>query len=335
MLRGWTRPCLPFLALLVVLSSRSHAAEGRGARIVENLYDTELLDGGIGWAVGAFGAIYKTADGGRHWTAQKTPTVAYLFSVDFRSRERGVAVGKDGTILSTSDGGATWRQRPSGTDRNLFGVAFSSPKDVWAVGDWGAVLVSHDAGETWTDRSLSEDIVLTSVAWADSEHGLLAGEFGTVRVTSDGGASFRKASVGTEKTFFGAAYPKPGEMWVVGIDGLVLGSRDGGKSWERKHGRLESGSLEQLGFMEALRNPGLYDVAFAGRYGYVVGDVGKVLVTSDHGETWVERSLPAQMSLLWIRGVDAAAGGHALAVGANGLTARLEKGEVRLEGGAG
>src|SRR5262245_38880388 len=108
------------LALCAIASIGPARAQGHEDRVVESLFDAKLLDGGVGWVVGAFGAIFKTTDGGKTWTAQKTPTLDYLYGIDFATPERGVVVGKSGTILTTEDGGATWVARTSGTERNLF-----------------------------------------------------------------------------------------------------------------------------------------------------------------------------------------------------------------------
>ena len=309
-----------------LVAAFARPATSRAARVVEHLYAADLLDAKNGWVVGAFGAIFRTSDGGRTWDAQRTPTQDYLYSIDFATPTKGVAVGKAGTILSTEDGGVTWVKRDSGTDRNLFSVAFASPQHVWAVGDWGEVLESKDGGATWVQRTLADDVVLTSQSWPDEKHGYLAGEFGTIQFTSDGGETFTKAETGTDKTLFGVAFTTPQDGWAVGIDGLILRTRDGARTWAAQRGKLEVESLEALGFMEAMRNPGLYDVRFSDSYGYIVGDTGMVLVSSDRGETWEERKLPAEMSLLWLRGVATASGGHALFVGANGLTVLAEKG---------
>jgi photosystem II stability/assembly factor-like uncharacterized protein len=326
--------CAPSLAG-TAMAEPADGEPARETRVVESLFDAKLLDGGLGWVVGAFGAIFKTKDGGQTWASQKTPTLDYLYGVDFSSPDRGVVVGKSGTILTTEDGGATWVARASNTDRNLFGVSYASPDEVWAVGDWGAIVHSADGGKTWTDRSLSDDIVLTSVDFLDEKHGLIVGEFGTVRYTQDGGQSFASPPAGTDKTFFGAAVTGPQDLWVVGIDGLILRSRDGGQNWEVKRGVIESASLDQVSFKEAMANPGLYDISFSGNYGYVVGDVGMVLVSPDRGETWIERKLPPEMSLFWVRGVSASADDRAVIAGASGLTASFEKDRIRLKEQAG
>lgn len=323
------RPAVRFglaFAVLLALGAQTGTARadgsepaGQGAHVVENLYGAKLLDDDHAVIVGAFGAVFRTADGGRTWQAAEVPTREYLFAVDFDGPRDGIAVGKAGAIVTTADGGATWTRRDAGTDRNLFSVAFSSPKHAWAVGDWGTVLESADGGATWTNRSLKDDVVLTSQSWPDATHGFVAGEFGTVQRTEDGGATWTKMTTGTDKTLFGIAFPTAEKGWAVGIDGLVLRTTDGGTTWNLQRGRMGIESLEALGFMEALRNPSLYDVRFAGPRGYVVGDIGTVLVSDDAGESWKEKKLPTGRDMNWLRGLSVSPGGRALVVGSNGL----------------
>jgi photosystem II stability/assembly factor-like uncharacterized protein len=319
-----------FLVIAVVLGASSGA---RASRVVENLYGAKLIDAQNGYVVGAFGAIFRTSDGGKTWEAQRTPTQDYLFSVDFSTATHGVAVGKSGTVLLTDDGGKTWTKKDGGTDRNLFSVVFAAPQHAWAVGDWGTVIESKDGGSTWTNRSLKDDVVLTSQSWPDEQHGYVAGEFGTVEVTTDAGATFEKSTTGTDKTFFGIAFTSPEKGWAVGIDGLIMRTTDAGKTWEVQRGQTNVQSLETLGFMEAMRNPGLYDIRFSDHYGYIVGDTGMILVSPDGGETWEERKLPPELSLFWLRGVATTQGNHALVVGANGLTVTAEKDQIALKHG--
>src|SRR5713226_9442412 len=82
------------LAILwLALGSVSVFALGLKGRsqIVEDLYDTQFIDANEGWAVGVFGAVYHTTDGGKHWQQQPTPSTQHLYGV--RSEER--RVGKE------------------------------------------------------------------------------------------------------------------------------------------------------------------------------------------------------------------------------------------------
>ncbi len=318
---------LRWLALgLVIAVLPVHAMAG--ARIVENLFGVIRAGTGPVFTVGQFGAAYRSDDGGVSWVAQKTPTTEDLFSVDFGDAEHGVIVGRSGVVLTTGDGGSTWEARKSPVVHNLFAVRFAGPKHVFAVGDWGTVIESSDSGASWKDRTLDEDVVLTSLSWPTPGFGVIAGEFGTVLVSHDAGASWQKQTTGTDKTLFGVDFRDEKTGWIVGMDGFIGGTQDGGVSWQAQRGSFEMQALETLGVMDAIQNPGFYDVAAAGKGAVVVGDLGHVLVSRD-GVNWQVRRLPGERSLSWMRGVAAWSDG-ALVVGAGGLAIVLDDPELKI-----
>ena len=53
----------------------------------------------IGWAVGSFGSVVYSNDGGVHWKSQPTGSDKFLRSVMFSDPQNGWAVGDGGTIL--------------------------------------------------------------------------------------------------------------------------------------------------------------------------------------------------------------------------------------------
>lgn len=300
----------------------------------DQLYAVKTLGPNEAWVVGNFGSIYHTRDGGTTWESRESGTKLPLFGVDFADAEHGWAVGKSSLIVATTDGGNTWKPQKSAIppEKHLFGVHAIDARTAWVVGDWGAMAVTHDGGATWEDRSLTDDVVLYDLSFPDAQHGFVAGEFGTVLATSDGGARWEKLAVGTEKTLFGIGFATPERGWVVGIDGLILRTLDGGRGWQVQRGQLVSRDIEDVGFLETLKNPGLYDVQVVGRYGAVIGDTGMVLTTADGGESWTPHLLPEDKRLTWVRGLSLGQGNGFL-VGANGFTARLDGDQVVLPGG--
>jgi photosystem II stability/assembly factor-like uncharacterized protein len=58
-----------------------------------------------GYAVGFYGTIMKTSNGGTDWTIQNSGTSNHLSSVFFTDANTGYAVGDLGTILKTTNGG--------------------------------------------------------------------------------------------------------------------------------------------------------------------------------------------------------------------------------------
>jgi len=318
-----------FASVLVLIGSAAH-----GASIRDNLYGVKAISATEAWAVGNFGSIYHTTDGGKTWDSRESGTRSPLFSIDFADAKNGWSVGRTAITLHTTDGGNTWKpQKPAiPTEKHLFKVKAVDVNTVWAVGDFGAMTVTHD-GKTWEDRSLTEDVVLYDLSFPDAQHGYACGEFGTVMATSDAGITWQKQSVGTDKTLFGVAFTTAQNGWAVGIDGLIVRTRDGGQHWEVQRGTPQHEAIEDLGFLEALRNPGLYEISMTGKNGIVVGDTGVLLVTADGGETWTRRELPAKDRLVWMRDVSLAPESRGFAVGASGFSARVEGERVILPSG--
>ncbi len=345
---------MPLRALWAVLSLvLTCAPVARGAVLRDNLYGVKSLSPTDAWAVGNFGAIYHTTNGGQSWEVRDSGTKSPLFSVDFVDPEHGWAVGKSAEIVATTDGGKTWKAQksPLGRDKHLFKVAAASPTNVWAVGDWGAIAVTTDGGKTWQDRSLStlkivarerpdrqerlvlEDVVLYDVSWPDPQHGFIAGEFATLLATADGGETWEKRPLPTDKTIFGIEFITPDEGWAVGIDGLVLHTTDGGRTWNVQHGNPEPATIDELAFTDALKNPGMYAVSVVGKTGMVVGDTGTLLVSSDGGQTWARRVLPERERFSWMRDVSLVAGARGVLVGAKGMSGAVQGGDVTLSDG--
>ena len=310
------------LAMVWLCASRAAVAQDIRVRsqIVEDLYDTQFVDANEGWAVGVFGAIYHTSDGGKHWQQQQAPTTQHLYGVSFTDVKNGWAVGRSGEILNTPDGGAHWVEQQSNTRKHLFKVRFLDTREGWAVGDWGVIVHTADGGATWEDRSLGEDQIIYAIDFSDRDNGWTVGEFGAIRHTTDGGKTWVKQEVATQKTFFGLTVVSTDKAWAVGIDGLVVRTKDGGASWQIQQGEGKMASFEAIGFMELLKNPGLYDIKIRGDKGYIVGDVGNVLVSEDGGETWTKSLLPSEWRLSWLRGVSVLPSGEGMLVGAAGAT---------------
>jgi photosystem II stability/assembly factor-like uncharacterized protein len=320
----------------------------------DHLYGVKALSSSEAWAVGNYGAIYHTADGGRTWEPRDSGTKSPLFSIDFADAEHGWVVGRSGEILATSDAGKTWKPQktPIADRKHFFRVRAIDARQAWAVGDWGAIAVTIDGGATWTDRSLPtlaifppetrpdrneklvlEDVVLYDVAWPDARHGYIAGEFATFLATSDGGATWTKRTMPTEKTIFGLAFRSPEEGWAVGIDGLVLHTTDGGRSWQVQHGNPEPATIDELAFTDALKNPGMYGIAVADDTAIVVGDTGTLLISTDRGRTWTRRVLPEPDRFAWLRDVSLVPGARGVLVGAKGLSGTIEGGDVTMADG--
>lgn len=320
---------LPLLVAGVLLAAPPLPAED-GGRNKDSLYAVSFVDARAGWAVGAFGTILSTRDGGRNWRTEPSHTTEPLFSVDFVDARHGWAVGRSGLILATADGGETWTRQNGGTDRHLFSVDFVDAQFGCAAGDWGTILVTNDGGSTWRQSALDRDVILNAVSMLDRSRGWIAGEGGVVLATGDGGVTWQDRPSGVEKTLFGVHFVDERRGWAVGLDGLILRTGDGGATWQVQNGSTEVGTLDQVVFAEAIENPSLYSVALAGERGIVVGESGAIFTTADAGGSWLRREVPPDWGLRWLRDVSLANGADGMIVGAEGRRIQVVNGSVTV-----
>lgn len=118
------------------------------------LYAASFPDAVHGWAVGEFGTILATENGGRSWRQQRAPVDTTLFGTYFRTPSEGWAVGMDAVILHTTDGGRSWEQIPAPlSERSFYDVAVRAPHG-WIAGDSGTLLRTADGGRSWTIEPL-------------------------------------------------------------------------------------------------------------------------------------------------------------------------------------
>ena len=67
-----------------------------------------FTDSQTGWAVGEFGVILQTTNGGINWSGQMSEPLCTLGCVYFYDDQIGWAVGYKNVILKTTDGGTNW-----------------------------------------------------------------------------------------------------------------------------------------------------------------------------------------------------------------------------------
>lgn len=218
---------LALLTALAVTGCQEHAfveryAEGDIA-VPDDLYAVTGVGDQRVWAAGYFGALYRSVDGGAHWTKLASGTERSLYDVSFADEQVGWAVGQRGYVIRTTDGGDTWvaQQTPRQPARHLFAVDAIDAEHAWIVGEWGSRFYTADGGKTWEDRSflitedhpsfpylsddelatfragnkVYDDVYLNDVFFVDRDHGWIVAEYGTSYLTTDGGQTWEKGQI--------------------------------------------------------------------------------------------------------------------------------------------
>ena len=226
----------------VVMLSDDQGKTFRQAREVPadvTLTSVSFADDRHGWAVGHWGMVLATSDGGETWMVQRKDVQVDrpLFAVHFFDARNGVAVGLWSLVLVTSDGGANWRGMslapPEGAkkaDLNLLGLFADERGTVFAAAEKGMVLRSDDRGAHWTYASTGyKGSFWTGVALPGGV--LLAGGLrGSLYRSVDEGRSWTRVETASKSSITAMAARK-GTVLAVGLDGLVLRSSDAGASF--------------------------------------------------------------------------------------------------------
>jgi len=146
----------------------------------------------FGIAVGYYGSILRTIDGGTHWLQIPSGTTRYLKGVCFLDPQNVITVGEYGTILKSTDGGLNWRGDASGTTKHFQSVSFATPNYGWQWGDSGIAMYSTNAGSSWTVYPFSKKFFFPVCASRTRFTGI-SGSTGISRglyATTDGGVTW-------------------------------------------------------------------------------------------------------------------------------------------------
>ena len=132
-----------------------------------------FVDSAVGWAVGLYGKIMKSTDGGENWEPQESGTTENLFSVHFLNRQRGWAVGF--TTLETTNGGITWNHFVVPAFSRFTQVFFTDDRHGFINADRNLVTTT-DGGNTWFAKPRAQGYVFFNYAhFKDSVTGWVGG----------------------------------------------------------------------------------------------------------------------------------------------------------------
>jgi photosystem II stability/assembly factor-like uncharacterized protein len=196
-------------------------------------------------------AIFRTSDGGRHWSKMSLPYA--VESLSFSDPLHGWLLGwvqdypKEPVyhLESTADGGETWTAMPSPPKAKttyglvLGGLKFRTPAEGWASGtdrDQPAVYSSKDGGASWQQHLLpvtSQPTPAGGVVRLLPGRGVLALTPYSGFTSFDGGATWRQIYLPLGTSNYGNfAFEDATHWWSMQSDGNLYKTSDAGQRWQ-------------------------------------------------------------------------------------------------------
>lgn len=214
----------------------AHYRQAKRVPVSNTLTGVSFVNERLGWAVGHWGVILHTTDGGETWAVQRSDMSADqpLLDVHFMDDQHGVAVGLWSLILYTQDGGKTWlKGDPPATvgerrfDLNLYHLFAGAPGELFASAEKGKLLRSTDAGLSWAVIDTGYKGSLWSGILARDGALLLGGLRGTILRSDDQGKTWQNLKTDSTSSVTGLSQLPDGRIVGAALDGVSLDSKDG------------------------------------------------------------------------------------------------------------
>jgi photosystem II stability/assembly factor-like uncharacterized protein len=173
------------------------------------------------------GAIYKTEDSGRHWTATVQEAFGVLRNVNRSSDGSYVAVSSRGSFYSIwKPGEVSWEPHNRNSSRRVQNMGFSPDGKLWMLARGGQIQFSNDSNE-WNEPltpDYSVSVGLLDLAYRTPEELWVSGGSGNLMCSFDGGKTWQKDR-STNKlatNLYRVMFQSPDQGFVIGQSGILL-----------------------------------------------------------------------------------------------------------------
>ncbi|MGE5399719.1 MAG: YCF48-related protein [Ignavibacteriales bacterium] len=291
---------IPAFCILSIIISLTTISSGQWKKVtpapMDGVYGIYFVNSSLGWASGAYGAIYKTTDGGNNWREiYRDANAGDLKEVFFLNSNVGFIAGSGARMLKTINGGTSWTPVViSGLTIEIKSVYFADENTGWILTDNG-VLRTTDGGNNWNSVLTLTGLTMYKFSFWNSNHAVAVGKNSSeLYYTKDGITWTKSATV----PLGGYSYSKSDIRDVFGVDdknvyavgwgslvggsqpSILVKSTDGGATWNFLNQETANITYENI-----------YSVWFKdANNGVAAGGGGRgsvILRTTDGGKNWL------------------------------------------------
>ena len=190
------------------------------------LMDVWFQDASRGWAVGAFGTLVTTGDGGQHWGNHEevldNPDEFHLNAITGDGKGRVFIAGEGGAMFRSLDAGRSWESLEPFYEGSWFGTVYNARNDtLFVFGLRGNLYRSTDFGTSWKPVFNDNTSTLAGGSTGNGNDILLVGGVGTVLYSVDGGQSFQHTMV-DDRLGLSSGLARDGKLILVGQGGIKI-----------------------------------------------------------------------------------------------------------------
>ncbi|MFY0727309.1 WD40/YVTN/BNR-like repeat-containing protein [Pseudomonas sp. NFX15] len=185
----------------------------------------------VGYIIGAFNLIFRTQDGGNHWTPwldrTDNPTALNLYAIRPVGEDLFIA-GEQGLVLKLDRAQGRFIATPTPYNGSFFGIT-GKPGVALVFGLRGNVYRSTDSAVSWSKVDLGLPLSITTGCVTSDGRIVLVSQAGHVLVSTDEGASFHLQP--------NTALAPVAAVQVTGDNSLVLAGARGLRLLPLEHAR--------------------------------------------------------------------------------------------------
>lgn len=249
----------------------------RNPKSNSELRSVHFISPDTGYAVGKYGVILRSRDGGAEWSTIFNPGYQFFQDMAFINANSGLLVASTGEIMKTTNGGVLLNEVYNDYTKSFYSIAHINNNNFVACGAKGIILKTTDFGESWYEVESNTEEVLHSVFFVDEFNGWAVGSNGTIITSTNSGENWVIQKSNTLRDIHSVNFYDKNNGFAVGDSGIVLHTTDAGNTWNIDN-KFTSYNLHSISFNKfGNKNIGL-----------TIGDMGKAYKTTNAGKDWLE-----------------------------------------------
>ncbi len=248
----------------------------------------KFVNDSSGWLCGEK-AILKTSNGGINWQATYFDSILYFQDIFFINENVGWVVGVNlsisnelkGILFKTVDGGLSWQKELDSINHLYEKIKFFND----SLGFILPGLKSTDGGQTWFVEAIVENA--SDIQFVDVMNGFIIYNNGLFGITTDGGVTWEIKNVGLSSDNFVLSFIDSFIGWIINKSEppKIMKTTNGGSTWQN--------------YVITATNEWLLSTLFQDHnIGWVIGDKGTILKTTDGGNSWISQKTNVNQ-MLW------------------------------------